>query len=250
MAERELQYYVQRPDGTEEGPFGRRDVVARFEDETFSYHCQVRNSLVKRWNEPDSFTFLTEIVAQYRERDKDSFESRPVEKLKRRIAAKKPDIQPKGSVQQRSTFSFSSAPASLRIMAGLMDGGILLGLGLVVLVMTKAIVDSGLVDRSIGLHLAIVMLYAAALIYIAWTIGFRAQTFGQQFWGIMVVGMKGQPVYLAKAFVFAFGSVVFGLLTPVLCYVFPSRRAIPERISRTRVVRIRVLANDHEVVPL
>lgn len=78
------------------------------------------------------------------------------------------------------------------------------------------------------------------LIYYVFTMGFMAQTLGQRFWGIMIIRDDGEPVFLARTFLFTILYYIFFWSTIIFTFVIPSKRAIHDMLSGIRVVRIAV----------
>ena len=240
---------MKTPDGEEFGPYNRLQLVELFEREKFTYHCRVRNPLVNRWNDAEEIKPLKKIVQAQRERDEAAERERAVNKLKAQLGAKREDgTERLRNAQIGSVFSFTPAPIHLRVLAGMTDllvalvwGGLVAGLG-------AGAIQVGFQPMPV-LYFGFFLFVAGVEVIRAWSLGFGAQTFGQWFWGVMIVGMKGQPVLLFRAFVFGLSSALLGLLTPLVAYLLPSRRALPDMIARVRVVRIRVEGRDTRTVP-
>jgi len=239
MPGRERMFIIKMPDGTEKGPFDQRTVVKMAEAGEVTYECEIRNSLIPRWNPTLGMPFLKEICeAQKEEAER---KDGALDKIKGRVTAQKEKVRTFTASLGQDTFRFTPASISLRIWAGLLDLGIALALALVLFFSCAGLIAAGL-PATVMFYLGVALFYSTFLVYMATTLGLRAQTLGQQFWGIMIVRKTGGPVYLGRAFVFAVTSVFLGFLTPIFVYVFPSKRALPDMLSDSRVVRIRVVS--------
>lgn len=245
MTNSSLQYFVRRPDKSEHGPFDREKLVQLFSTGEFDYRCKVRNSLIKEWKEPDEVAPLKPIVRAQRENDQAKQDERAVSKLKKRVSAAKPQ-QPDAMerLHQRNVFTFTPAPIRLRMLAGITDFLLVaLWAGCVTFLAVQA-ARAGTVSPNAAFYVGFGAFLAGAELLLAWPLGFHAQTFGQRFWGLMVVRMRGQQAFLMRAFLFSVIACLLGWTTPIVAFVLPTRRALPDIITRTRVVRIRVVGSD------
>lgn len=250
LDQKTLQYFVRTPEGEEHGPYDREALTQLFAEETFGYDCQVRNSLMKRWRDAEHVAFLKPIVAPLRKRDEEAREQQAVNKLKKRMSASKPSQStPVEQLHSQNVFSFTPAPAGLRLMAGLLDILLVMLVALVIYTLMAAAIAYGGVGATAAFYTGVALFAVTVELMLAWSLGFHAQTPGQQFWGIMLVRMRGQPVFLFRAFCFVVIALPLGILTPLLTYILPARRAVPDIITRTRIVRIRVVGSDCWTVP-
>ncbi len=73
------------------------------------------------------------------------------------------------------------------------------------------------------------------LLVYAWTLAFRAQTFGMWFWGVLAVRPSLKEVYPFRAFCY---TVAFALLGWTFIFVFPFMgMSLPDKICAVRLVR-------------
>lgn len=244
MANNSLQYLVRRPDKSEHGPYDREELVRLFTEGEFDYQCEVRNRLVSQWKAPEQIAPLKEVARAQREQAQEQKDERAVSKLKKRMtAAKSKPASDMQRVHDRNVFTFTPAPILLRILAGLTDLLLVALWALAVFFLAVQAVRTGMMATA-AFYAGFAVFLVGALMLVAWPLGFLAQTFGQHFWGIMVVRMKGQPAFLMRAFIFTLCAGLFGWVTPLVGYILPTRRGIPDMLSRTRVVRIRVISSD------
>lgn len=239
-----LQYFVRRPDKSEHGPYERDKLVQLFSAGDFDYRCEVRNALVKQWKAPEEVAPLKPIVRAQREAAQVKQEEKTFSRLKKRISAAKPQ-QPDAMqrLHDRNVFTFTPAPVRLRVLAGISDLLLVLLWASGVSFLAVQAVRTGM-QANTAFYGGFAVFLIGAEMLLAWPLGFCAQTLGQRFWGIMVVRMKGQPAFLMRAFLFSLFACLFGWLTPLVAFVVPTRRALPDILSRTRVVRIRVVSSD------
>lgn len=245
MTNSSLQYIVRRPDKTEHGPYDREKLVQLFSDGEFDYRCEIRNALVKEWKTPEEMAPLKPIARAQREADQVKHEERAVSKLKKRISASKPQLpDAMQQLHQRNVFTFTPAPIRLRMLAGITDLLLLALWAAGVAFLAVQTARGGIASDNAAFYGGFGVFLFGAELLLAWPLGFQAQTLGQRFWGIMVVRMKGQAIFLMRAFLFSLSACLFGWATPFVAFVLPTRRAVPDILTRTRVVRIRVVGAD------
>ncbi len=235
----ERQFILRTPDGAEHGPVDQRTLEAWAESGRITRECEVRNALIQRWSQAIDINFLKPII-EAREATEDTGPSK-LDILKQKLSKSGVADMRLPGLAAGQRVMFTPGTVSLRIMAGLMDLAIILACGAVIYGLAGAAVRSELFSPAEAFQVGIGLFYAGVLLFLAWTIGFQAQTPGQRFWGLMVVRKEGEQVFLGRAFVLALGTCLLGWTTPVVVFVLPSRRGIAEMISGTRVVRTRVM---------
>jgi uncharacterized RDD family membrane protein YckC len=134
-----------------------------------------------------------------------------------------------------ATFAFTAAPLRLRLAAGALDL-LLLAVALGgALRFCQAHVPGGL-D---GLALAPLAL-AGALLYLTAAFGFRGQTVGQWYFGLMVATKDGHEIWLGRAFFLALATLATGWSLPVALLLFQSKRSLADWLCGVRTIRDRV----------
>lgn len=237
MANEKRLYMVRMPDATEVGPADQPTLERWVESGRLTEECQVRNTLVPRWNDAATISFLKKKL----EERVAAMDTGPTaaDRFRDRVTktgilnAKLPNLSAAG------TFVFTPASVMLRISAGVFDLVIVLVYaGCVQACLAGAVTVLG---TSLAFYLGLALSYMGAVMYVAWSVGFHAQTLGQRFWGLMVVRREGEQVFLGRAFAFAVGAVLLGWTSPFVAFIIPSKRALPDALSGTRVVRTKVV---------
>ncbi len=244
MPGRQRQFLLKTPDGQEHGPVDQETLERWAQSGRITSDCMVRNTLVPRWSSASDVPFLAPIIAA-REAEQAATEKPGLaEKLKQRVTESAVVDKRVPGLAGDGRFEFTPASIPLRIGAGLLDLLVILGYLLVVYAAMGIGVKAGMLTMGQAFEAGVPLGYGGSLLYLAWSVGFHAQTLGQRFWGLMVVQKEGEQVFLGRAFFFALGALLFGWLTPFVAYVAPSRRGIGELISGTRVIRTRVIAGN------
>ncbi len=235
MAQSERKFMVRMIDGQEYGPVDQEGLVRWAQKGRLTSGCQVRNALMTRWNRPEDLPFLKEII-EAQEAAK-APEPTLLEKMKQQATMKAKAPPKLKALHASGTFAFTPAGLDLRLGAALIDLAVV---GLIWVVLLVAL--SRMLGPASASYPWLVLAYLSAVMYLAWTIGFRAQTLGMQFWGVLVVQKDdGAEVLLGRAFIFAAATVFLGVLSPLLVKVLPSSRGVGDIFSGTRVVRTRVI---------
>lgn len=74
------------------------------------------------------------------------------------------------------------------------------------------------------------------LIYFGATLGYYAQTFGMWFWGIFITRPNLSEVYFLRSFLFTVLMVVFGVISPLMVYIFG--RGLHDLLAGVRVINV------------
>jgi len=241
MSPMQKQFMVRTPEGEEFGPLDQEQLVRWAQSGRITRDCLVRNVLIRGWSSAADFAFLKPVIeAKEAEQQKEKRESLG-EKIKQRITETAVIDRKLPGLSADGVFEFTPGSIPLRIGSGIFDFFIILGIGLMVYAFAALSVRVGLVTKGEAFRYGICVFYGLSLMFLAWTVGFYAQTPGQRFWGLMVVRRKGEQVFLGRAFVLAVGVFFLGWTSPFVVFILPSMRGLPELISGTRVVRTRVL---------
>jgi uncharacterized RDD family membrane protein YckC len=238
MATKERAFLIRTTEGTEYGPVDQVTLEKWADEGRVTAECMVRSSLVPRWAVAADVPFLKDRVKPATPPPPQ--EQSLVEKLTGAsnaagAAAKKE--APKAL--HRTGDRYSPAAPMLRLWAGLFDLALVLAFGGVVFTVIGGLAKA--LGPALAFYLGVAVWYVGALLYLTWSVGFRAQTVGQWYWGLMVVGNQAEPVFLGRAFVFALATMLFGVFVPLLAFILPSKRGPADLLSATRVIRTRII---------
>ncbi len=236
----ERTFIVKMPDGAEQGPFDQRTLINMAQNGQLTADCEVRSAMLKRYSKAEHLPFLKDIMAAQK-KSEDERQSGTLQKIKDRATAKVEVKKPVCITLKSSEFVYTPASILLRMAAGSTDLLIALALTAAAVMVGRMLKNNGL-GADIAFYAGAVLFYLVLVLYFTWTVGFRAQTLGQQYWGLLVLKKQGGPVFLGRALVFSISVIFLGFLTPLVCYVLPSRRAFPDILSGTRVVRTRIVS--------
>lgn len=232
-----VKYMARNPDESESGPFDVEELQRRIGDGTFSHDCEVRNALMPRWKMAGQVPELAAAIAAATARA--TAAEQVAGKKKKAVVV---SAGPSGvALHLPGADVYTPGSVSLRLAAGLTDALILGLVGVIVALLVRA---AGGGFGSGSALLGTVLWFGAAVLWLAWSVGFSAQTPGQHFWGLLVVKTDGKPVFLDRAFLFALTTLFLGVAMPVLVFLSPSHRGLNDMLSGTRVIRTRIVY-DH-----
>ena len=230
-----MKYIIRTPDGKEYGPVDQEVLTQWAESGRVTPDCEVRNIMLKTWSEPNKLPFLDEAFRRGQGKPK------PAEVPD---ADEEDAVGPREAVYsllQTGIFKFNPANPLQRLLAWLFDMIIVGGVGLALFLVVHVWLN--VVPRSVAVEAKPAWFLLGTLLMVLFTVfyyvvgfGFKAQTVGQWFWGIMVLRTKGEPILLFRALLYFMLSVIF-LPTTVLCAILPGRRGLQEFIAGVRVVK-------------
>jgi len=235
MANKNMKYIVISPDGKEYGPVDQETLIQWSQSGRITEQYLVRNALMKKGNPPSKIPFLKDIIEKQKNlRDR----NRPLStKLSHLVDSETESHQAGLSLNQSNKNVFSPGPSSLRFLAWLIDTSLLLAFGIGTLLLASKALESS--EAEYGIFLILTLAYfTAILMYYTVSIGFTAQTLGQRFAGLMAIRTKGGPVLMGRAFVFSVFYLVFFWTTLPFTFCLPSKRAIQDKLSGIRIVKI------------
>ncbi len=229
-----MKYILRTPEGNEYGPIDQETMVNWAEAGRISHDCEVRNTLMKKWTKAEKVAFLTGII----DKQKTPHESGASVGAKlNQLINPKMDDKSMRSLNKSGQFVYAPGTTTMRFGAWVIDTCIL---GLVALGLM--FFANGLIEQHTSKELVYILFtlgtLGSVLIYYTVAIGLMAQTPGQWFFGLMIVGKDGGPVLLGRAFIFTIGYLLFSWSTLVLTFCLPSKRSLQDFISGTRVVKI------------
>jgi len=234
MADGKMLFIMRTETGEEFGPVPQDTLIEWGKNGRVSAKCSIRNSLMKSWKPAKEVSFLKDIIDEYEAIPRDKSITT---KLKRMIDHEKPAETIQKNLHS-SADSIKPASFGYRSAAFVIDAVILLICLLTVAYMLKSTAASG----SIDLNMAVMAFIAAAVVipfvYWVFTLGLRAQTFGQTVFGIMLVKGEGNPVYLGRAYIFTLIFILTMPLEPLFVYVL--KCGLHERLTGTRIVNVKL----------
>lgn len=233
-----VKYLARTSDGQESGPYDLEELQALIAAGTLAHDCEVRNVILPRWKNAGEMPELKDAVTAAAARAE---AADPEAARKKRLQGKgAAGAGPGGGLHLPGTFAYTPGSVGLRLAAGLTDALLVFLFGVMVGV-AMTIAGGGEFSAG-GALVGSLVWYTGALMYLAWSVGFTAQTLGQHFWGLMVVRAgDGKEVLLGRAFLFALATMLTGVLTPIAVLSHPGRRGFNDLISGTRVVRTRIV---------
>ncbi len=236
MASSSMKYMVRTADGAEYGPVDPDALQQWAEAGRITAECEVRNAMMKKWNNAAKVPFLADIIArQQNELDQN-------QSLKAKMSGLiNPEVDDAnklgGSLNKSGKFQYVPGTTGLRFSAWLFDMAVvgLIGVGLF---QVTGILIGAQLDPDIAYTVFTLAMLGTLCMYYAIAMGFMAQTIGHWFWGLLVVRTEGGPVLMGRAFVFSICYVLFGWTTLFFTYCLPSKRALQDILSGVRVVKI------------
>jgi uncharacterized RDD family membrane protein YckC len=240
MADTDRLYILKTVDGQEYGPIDQDTLVRWAESGRITGFCQVRSTLLPRWENACDIPFLREILlAQMEEEER---ESRSLwQKLKGRATMRAVEAASFGGLHHVRPKDFEPAGIVMRFLAGLFDAGVMLGFGIVLYLLFALLYSLGLLYANEAFYLGFIVFYIGVMLYFMLGIAVYAQTVGQHFWGVILIHRDGTQFYVGRAFVYTLFLLCCGPLTPLFMYLAPSRRSLQEIVTGTRMVRVKLV---------
>ncbi len=233
-----MKYVIRTKDGKEHGPLSQDVILQWVQTGKVTANTEVRNSLLKTWTTAGK---MPSIQAYMQKRatqvgmDSDFFT--PDEEEKKEDGGPREAVF---SLNQAHAKHFLPAGIMQRSMAWLMDSALTVGVTLLLvaaLIVLEERLPAGIFDK-----LAALILVAGTFwffLYFTICFGLRAQTFGQWFWGIMIIKADGGPVFAGRGFAYFVLQIILLPTSPVLYFIMPKRRTLPELLTGTRIIRIK-----------
>jgi uncharacterized RDD family membrane protein YckC len=245
MASKERKYLLRTVDGEEYGPVDQECLVRWAQAGRITPVCQVRSTLIAKWEKARNISFLRDIVMAQEEEQKVKKMSL-LGKVNHRMTMRATETIERSGLHKTKEADYDRAPVAFRALAGIVDGIIVVLYLTVVFTIAAMLMNQGVfgppeTGQPTAFILGIAVGYIGTVMYYVWTICFHAQTPGQRFWGIMLMRKGGGEFYLGRAFVFTIGMFCFGLLTTAWTFIFPSNQSLQELLSGTRMVRIKLV---------
>ena len=240
MADTDRLYILKAVDGEEYGPVDQDTLIRWAESGRITGYCQVRSTLLRRWENACEIPFLRELLLEQMEEDQIKGQT-AWQKIKARVTMKAVEAASFGGLHHVRPKDFDSAGLGIRFLAGIFDVLVMLGFAVVVYLFFALLYSVGLMYANEAFYLGFVIFYLGMLMYFTVGIAAYAQTVGQRFWGIILIHRGGTQFYAGRAFVYTLALLSCGLLTPVFMYLAPSRRSFQEILTGTRMVRVKLV---------
>ncbi|RMD85282.1 MAG: RDD family protein [Lentisphaerae bacterium] len=225
-----MRYYILKDNNTEEGPIEQEVLVRMIQMGQVKADTKVRNAFSPNWIEAKKLSVFEE-AARRAELDADSIED--LEEEEEEV------YDPQESLNQVGRTRFVSARPVQRMMAWVFDMIITVGPAFVVLALLSMLEEE--MTKDMRYFLATFVLSVTPwwfLLYFTVGLGFKAQTVGQWFWGIMIIRSDGAPVFAGRAFMYTLLAVFLWISSPLFYLIMPKRRTLPELLTGTRIIRI------------
>ena len=235
-----MEFIIQLEDGQEDGPLSEKQLQQRADAGEISSKTQVRSKLLKNWKDASKIPCLENFF------DKQEAEipaEAPSLMNKVREGLSSDDTGKKiahGAITYGSQFTFKPVSLFSRLMATLFDFIIMAAVLVPIFILMNKFLSEEVLTSKTVLYFSYFATLLGVLIYYSWTIGMRAQTFGQSFWGIMIVRANdGSPVLLGRAYIYTLCMILFGWLTPFMAFITPNNRSVHDLISNCRTILVK-----------
>jgi len=240
MAGNERLYLLKTVDGEEYGPVDQECLVRWAENGRITAYCQIRSTLIARWEKACEVPFLRDILLKQIEQ-KDPGDTSFISRVRTKITRRAVEASESSSLHEVRPEDFETAPIALRVAAGILDL-LLAGLVAVGIYLLFALFYSvKILDGNSAFYLGLLAYYGMMLLGVSWILAVIGQTPGQKFWGIILMKRTGEQFYLGRACIYGVLTLAFGLLTPIVMFVAPSRRSLQEIVTGTRMVKVKLI---------
>lgn len=240
MASNERLYLLKTVDGEEYGPVDQECLVRWAENGRITAYCQIRSTLIARWEKACDVPFLRDILLRQIEQ-KDPGDTSFLSRVRTKVTRRATEASDASGLHEVRPEDFESAPVPLRVVAGVFD---LLFAGLLAVgmyLLFALLFSMKVLDGNSAFYLGLMAYYGAMLLGLAWVLAVVGQTPGQRFWGIILIKRTGDQFYLGRAYIYGVLTLALGLLTPVIMFVAPSRRSLQEIVTGTRMVKVKLI---------
>lgn len=234
-------YLLKTTDGQEYGPVDQDCLVKWAENGRITPQCQIRSTLIARWERASDVPFLTEILLRQ------VAEQAPAkvsfwERVKQRVTLKAPELVESSGLHTVRPEDYERAPVSMRLGAVVVDAITVLIFAVLVYLAFAALVSARKLDAEDAFYLGVVLFWGLFLFGAAWVLAVVGQTAGQKFWGLILIRSNGEPFYLCRAYLYILFTLMFGVLTPVVAFISPSHRSLQEILTGTRMVKVKLVS--------
>lgn len=230
--------YIILENGKEYGPIEQETLQKWVEHGRILPDTQVRNALIKKWNKAKDLEFLKLAFAvQAEKREKDAGLKDKLTGLLHFLPWKKKEADSPKKTAFRHEYIHGPANVFQRVFAAVFDIVLIFIFAIIVFFTGVLAVGAGYDVNAVFDKLFIVSL-AGILLYYGVSLGVYAQTVGMWFWGLMIVKNNNGEVFLGRAYLFSLLMIIFGIISPFIVYINPSRRSLHDILSGTKIIRI------------
>lgn len=221
-----MNFFIVKDKNTELGPYPEEVLIDMAQKGDIDASTLIRNSLMKRTQEAKKIPFLKDHVKEEKKETTEEVHMKPL---------------------NRTSNSVKLANKSHRFGSFVIDSIIIYSMVFLVAgALNSRLIfmnlDEGTVQASNAYGSTAAILIASAyfftLAYYTMCIGFKAQTFGQCFYGIMAIDTNDRPVMLQKSFLYSLFFIIFLPLEPFVVYV--TKKSLHEMISGVKIVNVRL----------
>jgi uncharacterized RDD family membrane protein YckC len=212
-----MEYFYQDPKGEEIGPISEEHLINLAKDGSIDKETQVRNAMVKSFKAAEKVPVLAKAFKEV----EGSFTDDKSQITK--------NLHRSASMVQPPSINY-------RLMAFFLD---LVIICIAILVSYNLLNQfSSSLDETQISSIFLGLCVAVPVLYYGLTLGYKAQTFGYWFFGIMIIRGQGDPVLVGRAALSAFFFLLTLPLAPVLIYIF--NKGLHETFAGIRVVKVKL----------
>jgi uncharacterized RDD family membrane protein YckC len=233
-------FLLKTVDGEEYGPVDQDCMVKWAENGRITAFCQVRSTLIARWERASDIPFLRDILLQ-QVVEKAPGDTGLWARIKTRATRKATEAVEVSGLHQVRPEDFERASLSLRFMALLFDLFFVLLLGVAAYLAFALLFSAGMLGGNGAFYLGIAAFWAVFLLGAAWILSAVGQSPGQKFWGLILMKRTGDQFYLGRAYLYVVLTLLVGVLTPLVAFVSPSHRSLQEIVTGTRMVKVKLI---------
>ncbi|MBN2451528.1 MAG: RDD family protein [Lentisphaeria bacterium] len=240
MGANERLYILKTVDGEEYGPVDQECLVRWAENGRITAYCQIRSTLIARWESACEVPFLRSILLKQVE-EKDTRNASLFSRIRTLATRRAVQVVEISGLHEVRPEDFEAARMHIRAAAALLDLAVVVLSGVATYLVFALLFSARVLGPNGAFYLGLMVFYLSAVMYYAYNMGFSGQTVGQRFWGIILIRKNGEEFYLGRAFTYTIGMFCFGLLTPFVAFVAPSGRSLQEIVTGTRMVRVKLI---------
>jgi uncharacterized RDD family membrane protein YckC len=243
MAGNERLYLLKTVDGEEYGPVDQECLVRWAENGRITAYCQIRSTLIARWEKASEVPFLREILLKQIEQ-KDPGDTSFISRVRTKVTRRATEVSDASGLHKVRPEDFESAAMPLRAAAGVFDLLLAVLVAVGVYLVFALLFSMKVLDGNSAFYLGLIVYYGTVLLGLSWILAFVGQTPGQRFWGIILIKRTGEQFYLGRACIYGIVTLAFGVLTPFIMFVAPSRRSLQEIVTGTRMVKVKLIGKQ------
>lgn len=240
MAAKRL-YILKTVDDEEFGPVDQETLTRWGETGRVTAYCQIRSTLIARWEYAKDVAFLKEIIAAQEEERVEDVAPSLLQRFRRRLTLRASKNVAHSGLHHAKPTEYDAAPAPTRYFSGVVDLLAILVIGAIIYLGLAACYSAGVLDATAAFYAWVALTYIGAVMYLCWFICFRTQTFGHKWWGTMLIRQDGQDLYLGRTFIYAVVTMFFGFTTFGFMFVLPSGLALQDIVSGTKMVKTKLI---------